>query len=284
MKNPYVVLGVARNASDEELKRSYRRLAKRLHPDVNPGNHAVEQQFRELTAAYELLSDPAQRRRFDNGEIDADGRERGFSPRPSGARAERRTASEGFSLDEIFQEFLGRGRKAGAKAAEPAAQTLTLAFVDAARGGKRPVALADGRSIEVSIPAGIDSGQRLRLRDPKAGEILLEVAVEPHAVFTRHGRDIHVELPVTLAEALLGATITVPTIHGAVALKVPRGSNSGSLLRLRGKGIVLADASGDQYVKLKVVLPDPPDAELVAFIERWAQRHGYKVRDSLDTV
>lgn len=284
MKNPYVVLGVARDASDEDLKRAYRRLAKRLHPDVNPGNHAIAQQFRELTAAYELLSDPAQRRRFDNGEIDADGRERGFSSRPPGTRAERRAAAEGFSLDEIFQELLGRGRRAGAKAAEPAAQTLGLSFLEAARGGKRPVALADGRSVEVTIPPGIESGQKLRLRDAKASEVLLEIAVEPHPVFTRQGRDIHVELPVTLAEALLGATITVPTIHGAVALKVPRGSNSGSLLRLRGKGIAAVDAAGDQYVKLTVVLPDPPDAELAAFVERWAQRHGYKVRDRLDTV
>jgi len=288
MKNPYVVLGITRSASDEEVKRAYRRLAKRLHPDVNPGNQAIEQQFRELTAAYELLSDPVQRRRFDNGEIDAEGRERGFAPRSSGARADRPTGGEGFSLDEIFQELLNRGRKAGSRAAgkpaEPAAQALAVSFLEAARGGKRPVTLADGRMLEVAIPAGIESGQKLRLRDAKFGEILLEVAIEPHAVFTRQGRDIHIELPVTLTEALLGATVTVPTIHGAVALKVPRGSNSGSILRLRGKGIAAADAPGDQYVKLKVLLPDPPDAELTAFVERWAQRHGYKVRDSLDTV
>jgi len=288
MKNPYVVLGVARNASDEEVKRAYRRLAKKLHPDVNPGNQAIEQQFRELTAAYELLSDPAQRRRFDNGEIDAEGRERGFTPRPSGARADRPTSGEGFSLDEILQEFLNRGRKAGARASgkpvEPPTQPLSVAFLEAARGGKRPVTLADGRVLEVAVPAGIESGQKLRLRDAKFGEILLEVAVEPHSVFTRQGRDIQIELPVTLAEALLGATVTVPTIHGAVALKVPRGSNSGSLLRLRGKGIAAADGPGDQYVKLKVMLPDPPDAELTTFVERWAQRHGYKVRDSLDTA
>jgi DnaJ-class molecular chaperone len=291
MKNPYVILGAARDASDEELKRAYRRLAKRLHPDVNPGNHAIAQQFRELTAAYELLSDPVQRRRFDNGEIDADGRERGFSSRPPpGARADRPTTSEGLTLDEIFQEFMSRGRKAGARAAaaakpaEPAAQPLGLSFLEAARGGKRPVALADGRSIEVTVPPGIESGQKLRLRDAKAGEILLEIAIEAHPIFTRQGRDIHIELSVTLAEALLGATITVPTIHGAVALKVPRGSNSGSQLRLRGKGIAAADANGDQYVRLKVLLPDPPDAELTEFVERWAQRHGYKVRDGLDTA
>jgi DnaJ-class molecular chaperone len=293
MKNPYVVLGVARNASDDELKRAYRRLAKRLHPDVNPNNPLVEQQFRELSTAYELLTDPVQRQRFDNGEIDADGRERGFNRPPPGARADRPTSSDGHTLDELLQEFLDRGRKtagsarASAKPAEPppAAPTvraLALSFLEATRGGKRPVALSDGRTVEVAVPPGIETGQKLRLRDPKAGEILLEVAVEPHPLFTRQGRDIHIELPVTLAEAMLGATITVPTIHGAVALKVPRGSNSGSLLRLRGKGVATPDAGGDQYVKLKVLLPDPPDPELTAFIERWAQRHGYRVRDSLD--
>src|SRR5579885_2587924 len=284
MKNPYVVLGVAKNASDEELKRAYRRLAKRLHPDVNPGNQAVEQQFRELNAAYELLSGPVLRRRFDTGEIDAEGRERGFSPRASSTRAERRTTTDSFSLDEIFQEFLGRGRRTNAKPAESGPRPLKVGFLDAARGGKQTAVLADGRSIEVSVPAGIETGHKLRLRDAKAGEILLDVTVEPHPVFTRQGRDIHVELPVTLAEALLGSTVTVPTIHGAVALKVPRGSNSGALLRLRGKGITASDGRGDQYVKLKVMLPDPPDAELVAFVERWAPRHGYKVRDSLDTA
>ena len=296
MKNPYVVLGVARNASDEEMKRAYRRLAKRLHPDVNPNNPLVEQQFRELTAAYELLSDPVKRQRFDNGEIDADGRERGFAYRPTGARADRPTSSDDFSLEELFQEFLNRGRKtsarAGAKQAEPAAQAapapvarvLAVSFLEAARGGKRAVALGDGRTVEVAVPAGIESGRKLRLRDAKAGELLLEVAIEPHPLFTRQGRDIHIELPVTLTEALLGATITVPTIHGAVVLKVPRGSNTGSLLRLRGKGVAAADGSGDQYVKLKVLLPDPPDPELTTFVERWAQRHGYKVRDSLDTA
>ncbi len=289
MINPYVVLGVSRDASEEEVKRAFRRLAKRLHPDTNPGDSAIAQQFQELSAAYELLSDPVKRRRFDRGEINAAGHEQGFGPRPSAASGQRPAAGESFSLEEAFHEFLRRGKRAagaraGAKSADPATQTLPVFFLEAALGGKRQVVLPDGRSVEVTIPAGIDNGQKLRLRDARAREVYLEITVEPHPVFTRQDRDIHVEVPVTLAEAILGATITVPTIHGAVALKVPPGSNSGSLMRLRNKGIAAPEATGDQYVKLKVMLPDPPDADLVAFVEIWAQRHGYRVRGKLDAV
>jgi DnaJ-class molecular chaperone len=194
-------------------------------------------------------------------------------------------------------EFLGRGRggagrarphgAAGqAKAQAEAAQTLRLSFLVAARGGKRRVSLAGGRSIDVTIPAGIESGQKLRLRHPggSQGDVLLEIEVEPHAVFTRKERDIHVEVPVSLPEAVLGATITVPTIHGAVSLKVPPGSNSGALMRLRGKGIGGDGAAGDQYVKLRVMLPDPPDPELQSFLERWAKSHAYDVRGRLDAA
>ncbi len=282
MRDPYLVLGVPRGASDEEVKRAYRRLAKRLHPDVNPDNRAAEPQFRELSAAYDLLSDPARRQRFDRGEIDADGRER----RSSFRQARRSSFAEGFSLDDMVQEFIRGGRRGGARrkeeAAPPVTQPLSLSFLEAALGGKRQVTLADGRSVDVAIPAGIDSGQKLRLRHGEADESLIEITVEPHAIFTRKESDIHVEIAVTLSEAVLGASILVPTIHGAVTLKVPRGSNSGSVLRLRGKGIAIPTRGGDQYVRLKVVLPDPPDPALTAFLEAWAPQHLYRVRGKLD--
>lgn len=291
MRNPYVVLGLTRAASDEDVKRAYRRLAKRLHPDANPGDNAVAQQFQELGAAYELLSDPAKRRRFDRGEIDAAGRELGPMPRAAGAHTARpQTGGESFSIEEAFQEFLRRGRRATASRAgtrgadSDGNQTLPLSFLEAARGGKRQVVLPDGRAVEVTIPPGINNGQKLRLRDGAARDVYLDVAVEPHAHFTRHDRDIHIEVPVTLAEAVLGATINVPTIHGMVALKVPPASNTGSLLRLKHKGIAMAEGIGDQYVKLKVMLPDPPDPDLTAFVEIWAERHGYRVRSQLDAI
>ena len=282
------MLGVARGASDEEVKRAFRRLAKRLHPDLNPGNGAVENQFRELNAAYELLSDPAKRKRFDRGEIDAEGRERGFGPGGAGARAKGGAGFSDFSLDEVFQEFLRRGRRSAAGAGsarataaprmEAATQPLRIGFLEAALGAKRQVALPDGRTVEVTIPSGIESGQKLRLHDALAGDIHLDVAVDPHPHFTRKDRDIQVEVPVSLADAVLGATLTVPTIHGDVAVKVPKGSNSGALLRLKGKGIATPSGAGDQYVRIRVMLPDPADPELTGFLERWAERRRQKVR------
>lgn len=310
MRDPYTVLGVTRGASEDELKRAYRKLAKKLHPDLNPGKRAVEQQFKEVTAAYDFLTDSHKRARYDRGEIGPDGAEKmqfrhhpgagyggGFSRSGfesggfagAGARGSGRAQAShgntsgggggfGAGLDDIIAEFLGRNRKASA--AEPATQKLKLGFLEAARGGKRRVALPDGRAVEVAIPAGIEAGQKLRLKD-RGGEIFLEVEIDPHPLFTRKERDILVDVPVTLIEAVLGATITVPTIHGAVALKVPRGSNSGATLRLKGKGIAANGTSGDQLVKLRVTLPDPPDPELVKFLERWSASHDYDVRGKM---
>jgi DnaJ-class molecular chaperone len=288
MKDPYAVLGVAPTASDDEIKKAYRRLAKKHHPDVNPGVRAHEQRFKEITAAYDLLSDPVKRARFDRGEIDAAGSERGFRA-SQGAGAYQR-AGGGFSFDEIIAEILGRGRRESEERLGDASQSLRLSFLDAALGGKRRITLADGRNLDIVIPAGIESGQSLRLkrqgpRGPRSvppGDLYLEIEVEPHPFFQRKDRDIHLELPVTLTEAVLGASVTVPTIHGDVALKVPKGSNTGSMLRLKGKGISGTQGkAGDQYVKLRVVLPDPPDAELTSFLERWGPKHRYEVRRKL---
>lgn len=280
MRDPYTVLNVARGASDEEIKRAYRRLAKRLHPDLNPGKRGIEQQFGEVNAAYELLSDPAKRRRFDRGEIDADGRERGFGPGFgggfSGTRGARDSGLGDFSIDEVFQEFLRRGRRgrsAGAQATEPRTQKLALSFVEAAVGGKRAVVLADGRSVEVAVPPGIENGQKLRLKQAEVGDVLLDVTVDPHPVFTRKDRDIHAEAAVPLADAVLGGSIVVPTIHGDVTIKIPKGTNTGATLRLKGRGIAAQGTSGDHYVKLKIVLPEPQDPELASLLERWALKH-----------
>ncbi len=299
MRDPYTVLSVPRGATDSEIKRAYHKLAKKLHPDLNPGKRAVEAQFKEVTAAYELLSDAEKRARYDRGEIGPDGAERmqgfgrggfgrsgfgsgGFGSRGSRGNSGAGGAGFGGGLDDIIAEFLHRGKRAAPHAeAEPAAQALKISFLEAARGGKHRVTTADGRALDVAIPPGIDSGQRLRLKSA-AGDTYLEIEVEPHALFTRKNLDIHIEVPVTLIEAVLGATITVPTIHGAVAVKVPRGSNSGGTLRLKGKGIAAANATGDQYVKLRVTLPDPPDPDLVRFLEKWAADHAYDVRGKFD--
>ncbi len=288
MKDPYAVLGVPHDASAADIKKAYRRLAKALHPDLNPGQSAVEQRFKEITAAYDLLSDPGRRARFDRGEIDASGAERARGFHNAGSRAQQGAADAGtFSFDDIISEFLGRQRRAGpAGRGGDSTYKLRIPFIEAARGGKRRVTLPNGRTLEVGIPAGIETGQTLRLRrqgEPglgsgMAGDALIEIEVEPHPSFERRERDIHAELPVSLTEAVLGATITIPTIHGDVVLQVPRGSNSGATLRLRGKGIVTPGGAGDHYVKLRVMLPDPPEPELAKFLESWSRRHPYDVR------
>ncbi|MFQ5955475.1 MAG: DnaJ C-terminal domain-containing protein [Kiloniellales bacterium] len=304
MKDPYTVLGVPRNASQGEIKKAYRKLAKELHPDLHRGDKSVAERFKKVSAAYELLSDKEQRARYDRGEIDASGAER------AGANFRRSYASAGpgadifadlgfggFNPEDLFTNLFGglRGRAHGrgpARARGADRQyTLKVNFLDAATGCRKRLTLPRGKILDVTIPAGIDDGQTIRLKNQGAqgqgggpqGDALIEVQVEPHPFFTRNGRDIHVEAPVTLPEAVLGGEITVPTIDGAVSLKVPRGSNSGTTLRLKGKGILDRQSGkrGDQYVELKVMLPDRPDPELERRIAEWAKDHDYDVRKKL---
>ena len=297
-RDPYQVLGVGRSASPDELKQAYRRLAKQYHPDLHPGRNDIEQRFKEVSAAYSLLSDPAKRKRFDLGEIDANGSEsatsafhRAYANRTGRGRAGAGAGAgpdpfSGFSADDIFADlFGGGGRKQRGTDIE---YSVTVSFLEAAVGGKRRISLSNGKSIDLTIPPGTESEQKLRLKGQgmpgggggPAGDAIVEIQVEPHAFFTRQGHDIHIELPVTLPEALLGGTIKVPTLDGTVALKVPKGSNTGTVLRLKSKGI--ADPKhhtpGNLYVKLKVVLPDPPDADLTQFIEKWSHSRSYDVR------
>lgn len=317
MRDPYTVLGVGREASADDLKKAYRGLAKQFHPDLNPGDKLVEQKFKEITAAYDLLSDATKRARFDRGEIDAQGNEKTHRTRPRGGARSRTGASgagsgfgregfSGFSAEDIFNEFFREGEEeqaspfrkrntagAGAKRGPEArgadvSYAITVSFVEAVRGAKRRVALTSGKSIEINIPPGTEEGNKLRLKGQgtggfggaPAGDAIVEIHVEPHAFFTRNGQDLHVTVPVSLQEAVLGGPIEVPTIDGKVALKIPKGSNTGTKLRLKGKGVedAKAETRGDQYVTLQVVLPDSVDDELASFIERWGRTHDYDVR------
>ena len=310
MKDPYQTLGVSRTASADEIKKAYRKLAKKLHPDLNPGNKKIEQEFKEVTAAYDLLSDADKRAKFDRGEIDASGAERpgrGFyrSYAESGQGAKYRgggsAGDDGFFGDDIFSDLFSGGfggaggTRAGGTRSGPrmsirgadVSYAATADFVEAALGAKKRLTLTDGKTLDVTIPPGTEDGQTLRLKGQglpgmgggPAGDAFIEIKVEPHAFFTRQGDDIHLELPVSLPEAVLGASITVPTLDGKVTLKVPAGSNTGTVLRLRGKGVPRRDGTrGDQYVKLKVVLPDRPDAEFKDFVERWAKKNAYDAR------
>jgi DnaJ-class molecular chaperone len=303
MRDPYDILGVGRDADADSIKRAYRGLAKKYHPDLHPGDSQNDRQFKELNGAYDLLSDPDKRRRFDRGEIDAHGNERPQrARRPTWATGESPSARAGFGRvdpDELLDEILrGSRARAGAKANPGGAGakrrgadvtvSVSVDFAAAAGGTRRRVTLPDGRTVEVTVPPGTVDGTRLRLAGQgqtgvaggAAGDAFVEIMVEPNKLFERRGRDIHLTLPITLAEAVLGAAIVVPTIDGKVQVKVPKGSNTGSVLRLRGKGVPAAGdlPAGDQLVTLSVVLPDQPDAELTNFLEKWSRSNAYDVR------
>lgn len=306
-RNPYEVLGVGKEASAEDIRRAYRRLAKQHHPDLNPGNKEAEARFKELNAANDLLSDETKRARYDRGEIDETGTERpqhayaryrDFAEAAPGAKYHAAEGMEPGDLDDLLAMF-GRGSRAGFGGARGAAlrmpgedyrYVLTVDFLDAVNGAKRRLSLAPDKSLDVSIPAGVRDGQILRLKGQggegsgggRRGDALIEIHVAPHPLFRRDGDDIHLELPVSLAEAALGGKISVPTPAGDVTMTVPPHSNTGSVLRLKGKGAPKPDGSrGDQYVALKVVLPEGGDPELTEFLRSWAPKHPHDPRRDL---
>lgn len=309
-RDPYQVLGVDRGASEEEIKRAYRRLAKELHPDLHPGKPGIEQRFKEVTAAYHLLVDPERRARYDRGEIDAAGARRpepGFyrtyADAAEGAKYHPWEEAGPFTdIDDLLREAFGRAAPgAGARARGgfrvrmPGADVtvgLSIGFLEAANGTRKRITLPHDRTVEVDIPAGLADGQVLRLKGEglpgtggaPAGDAFVEVHVAPHPHFRREGNDIHLRLPVTLAEAVLGARVRVPTISGWVSLSVPKGSNTGTRLRLKGKGIRDAHtgARGDQHVTLEVVLPESVDPGLERLAGEWARAHPYNPRRHLE--
>ncbi|MDB5581434.1 MAG: putative Heat shock protein-DnaJ-like protein [Bradyrhizobium sp.] len=299
--DPYTTLGVKKDATQAEIQKAYRRLAKKLHPDLNPGNKIAEDKFKDVSAAYDLLGDTAKRARFDRGDIDAAGTER---PRQqyyrdfadqSGRSAY--TNNTGFSdfgdfagsediLSEIFGRTGGVGRR---QRGHDVRYHLELSFLDAVNGGKQSIVLPDGTTLDVSIPPGTQDGQILRLRgkgrpapgEGPAGDALIEISVLPHPYFTRKGDDIYLNLPISLKEAVLGAKVRVPTPGGAVSVAVAKWSNTGRVLRLKGRGVPRADGSkGDEYVKLMLMLPEKPDLKLEAFVAEW-QPVEYSPRQSM---
>ena len=271
-QTPYEVLGVKPDASADEIRKVYRQLAKEFHPDLNPGKPAAEERFKAVSAAYDLLSDPEKRARYDRGEIDESGAERpprsyyrGYAEGAEGRKYQPEGEMDLGDLEDLFAAFgsAGRGRRGrggeGFKArGGDRLFTLTVDFVEAATGGKQRVSLAPEQWLDVTIPPGINDGQVLRLRGKggpgfgggPAGDALIEVHVAPHPLFRRDGDDIQIDLPVSLAEVVLGARVTVPTVTGPVAMTIPKGSDTGAKLRLRGKGIQRPKGPGDQYVTL----------------------------------
>jgi len=318
-KDLYKTLGVSKTATEAELRKAYRALAKKHHPDLNVGNTDAAERFKEIAAAYDILGDPEKRKRYDAGEIDESGQERperqfyrqyaegpmggkyrqnpggGFSFRAGGPASE--DAADIFGSD-IFADLFGFGRGGsggGTGGGSPFERmqarggdvnyTLKISFLEAARGGPKRITLPDGSTLDVTIPAGIQDSQTLRLKGKGeagragTGDAYVKIEVEPHPSFERKGNDVHTTVPVALDEAVLGGKIEVETVGGPIQLTVPAGSNTGSVLRLKGKGIAPAHgAAGDHYVHLEVVLPKASDPELRAFLEDWRKNHRYDPR------
>lgn len=309
MRDPYEVLGVSKTASEAEIKKAFRALAKKHHPDTKGGDKAAQKRFQEISAAYDILGDKEKRGKFDRGEIDANGNPRGFDPRargyeqgPFGGQAggardfhftwsgEDSETAQGFRPEDIFADLFGGGKRRNQpRKGEDLEYALTVGFEEAAAGGTRRINLPDGRELDVRIPAGLRDGQQIRLKGQgaqgrnggPAGDILLVVSVAPHPWLNRDGNDIKMDLPITLKEAVLGAKATVPTLSGPVTLTVPAGSNTGTILRLKGKGVPAhgGEAVGNLYVRLVVSLPEQPDAALKQFVEKW--QNDYDPRSKL---
>ncbi|WP_299642839.1 J domain-containing protein [uncultured Ruegeria sp.] len=303
--DPYTVLGVSKDASAAEIKKAYRRIAKDCHPDLKPGDDAAEAKFKAAAAAYDLLKDPETRARFDNGEIDASGQER---PQQQYYREYAEAAGNPYrgrqadpdDMSDIFAEFMrGRGGFGGQRSHEFHAPghnlnyTLQISFLDSVFGASQKLTLPDGDRIEVKIPAGITDGQTIRLRGKGApgygegppGDALVTVSVAKHRVFERQGDDIHITLPITIDEAILGGKVPAPTIDGGVNVNVPAGTSSGKTLRLRGKGVKKRGSSGrgDQLIELTITTPDKIDDELKQFMETWREKHRYDPRKGMQS-
>ena len=302
----YSVLGVARTAKAADITKAYRKLAKKLHPDLNPGDKAAEDKFKQVAGAYSILNDEEKRGRYDRGEIDAGGQEkpqqRYYREYAGGEDGARYRSAAGFEdiggFSDLFGDLFGRGggaagaRRGGARFSmrgQDAQYRLEVSFLDAVNGTKTRITLPDGETLDVTIPAGVSDGRVLRLKgkgqpgmgEGESGDALVEIAVKPHAVFKREGDDIVVEVPITFDEAVLGGKIEVPTIGGRVFATVPPGSNTGQTLRLKGRGIKSKSGAGDQLVKLNVVMPERIDDELKSFAETWRASHAYDPRRKL---
>jgi DnaJ-class molecular chaperone len=303
-QDPYLELGVARTASADELRRAFRKLAKQYHPDKNQGNKEAEEKFKRVSAAFDLLGDEQKRKKFDAGEIDADGREifRGFG---GGAGGFNRgggpfTQGGGFrgggaqfedvDLGDILGEMFGaRGGRAGGfggpQRGADVRTRLEIDLEDAITGAKRRIAFSDGRTLDVAIPKGAADGQVLRLKGQGspgragAGDALIELAIRPHPVFRREGDTLVMDLPVSVPDAVLGGKVEAPTPEGPVTLTLPPGSNTGSTLRLKGRGLTGATGRrGDLMARVVVTLPEPPDAELRKIAETWRAERPYSPR------
>lgn len=291
-KDYYDLLGVKKNASEDEIKKAYRKLAKKYHPDVNKGNKDAENKFKEISEAYAVLSDREKREQYDRLGKEAFSFNPGtagggpfggfdFSQFMGGQRARRPAGGAGrrttVDFTDIFGDLFGGGggfEEAPQRGGDIESET-TLDFRDAVLGTTVDLRFSDGRSVKVKIPEGVNDGQRLRLRGKgapggmggPAGDLNLLIHVRPHPLFERRGNDIHIDLPVTVGEAIRGAEIEVPTIHGPVRARIPAGTQGGQTFRLSGKGVKTKTAAGDHYYKVQIAVPRQAPADVLEKLE-----------------
>ena len=314
MKDPYQVLGLRRGASDGEVKAAYRKLAKKYHPDMDPGDLATLDKFREVCEAYDVIRqegqpteawtpDPMESEKwgFDTS-FDRNRQQSGDASQGSAEAEQRGDKAKQEGSDDLFSDWISgiktAGKRAFGKLGEDSTYEIKITFEEAAIGTKKRIKLAGGRRLDVKIPGGVEDGQQIRLRGQGAegenggepGDAVINISIKSHPFFKRHGSNIHLDLPVTVYEAVMGTKIRIPSVDGTVALTLPPGSNADSIFRLRGKGVAIRGKRakngklmrGDQYVSLKIVLPDKSDANFAKLIKRWAPKAAYSVREKLD--
>lgn len=299
MADLYATLGVARGADEAAIKKAYRKLAKELHPDRNKDNPKATERFAKVTQAYDILTDKDRRAQYDRGEIDDEGNPRapfGFNRgggQPGGGFRSGPGGFEGFGggeapdLSDLFEGLFGGagarrgggfsggfGRSAPPQKGADVAYRLSVPFEDAAALKEQRVTLSSGRTLDVKLPRGVEEGTRIRLSGQGQpgpggnGDAIVTIAITPHRFFTRDGDDVRLNLPISLKEAVQGGKVKIPTVEGAVMMAIPKGSTSGKVLRLKGRGFHGKSGRGDQLVTLMVDVP-ADDADLAAFVEGW---------------
>lgn len=311
-KDLYQILGVSKSASEAEIKSAYRKLARKYHPDLNKDDKNAAEKFKEISNAYDIIGNAEKRQKYDNNEIDADGKPTGFgtgfgggsgayggtysgNPFGGGFNSGGFDGAQGFDFSSIFgsdffSQFGGGGNagggaygRAGARKGQDVSYNMRVSFLDAANGAEKQVSL-NGKNINVKIPAGMQSGQTMRLKGLGGagsngganGDVLITVNVEEHPYFKNDNLNVLLDLPISLKEAIKGAKITVPTISGKVAVTIPPMSSSGEKLRLKGKGIKTKAATGDEIITLQIMLPKGKNEALSAAADKI---ENYAVRD-----
>jgi DnaJ-class molecular chaperone len=284
--DPYSVLGVARTASDEDIRQAFRKLAKQLHPDVNPSDASAGERFRRASAAYEILGDPTKRQAYDRGEIDAAGEPRRAYQHAGGPRGGGPEFGFGDIFSDLFNQPGARGPGAGfSLRGQDMRYTLDVDFLEAVLGTRKRVTMPEGGQLDLNVPEGVIDGQVLRLkgkgspgiRGGEPGDALVEIRVRPHPRFKRDGDDILADVPISIDEAVLGGKIEVETVSGRVSLTLPKGTGSGRAFRMKGKGArnTATGAYGDQIVTVRIVLPETIDDSLAYFLTEWRKKHAY---------